>query len=105
MSRLLLEVIATRAKNISLELHKEVTVIKEKIKEKPQNIEKLTEIMEFMNIVPNDLEKIKQEIEKSMSIYSIMDEFNYCFQEEDIRRKWQVFGGPKDVIKLIEDQK
>jgi len=41
-----------------------------------------------MGVVPNDLEKIKVDIEKSMDIYLIMDEFQFHFPEEDIKRKW-----------------
>ena len=59
MAKLLIELMASRAKDMSIDLFTEITTIKDKIKEKPNNIAKLTETMEFMNIVPNDLEKIK----------------------------------------------
>jgi len=39
-----------------------MTEIKNKIKNKPENIEKLTEILEYMEAVPIDLEKLKKEI-------------------------------------------
>ena len=38
-----------------------------------------------------------------MEIYDILEEFNFKFAEEDITRKWRVFGGPKDVINMIVD--
>lgn len=41
-----------------------------------------------MGIVPNELEKVKRDIDKSMEIYVIMDEFQYKFTEDDIKRKW-----------------
>jgi dynein heavy chain len=58
-----------------------------------------------MNTVPNDLEKIKKEIKNSMEIYEMMEEFNYKYSEDDLRRKWDVMGGPKSIIKFIQEQK
>ena len=34
-----------------------------------------------------------------------MEKYNYKFTEEELRKKWLVFGGPRDVFKVIEDQK
>lgn len=34
-----------------------------------------------------------------------MEKFNFKFSEEEIKRKWQVFGGPKEIVKTIEAQK
>lgn len=58
-----------------------------------------------MLAVPSELEKTKKEIDKSMEIYAIMDKYNFKFSEEEIKRKWLVFGGPKDVLNTIEKQK
>ena len=49
--------------------------IKEDIKTKPDNIEKLTSTLEYMEIIPNELEKIKKDIDTSMSIYKVLDDF------------------------------
>lgn len=43
--------------------------MKEKIREAPFTIEKLVELEEYINIIPNDLEKIDKNIQKSMEIY------------------------------------
>lgn len=34
-----------------------------------------------------------------------MEKYNYKFTEEELRKKWLVFGGPREVFKVIEDQK
>lgn len=72
---LLKEIIAKRAKSQSTELFKKLKEIKDKIKNKPDNIEKLTEITDYMEVVPVELEKIKKDINQSMSIYKIMESF------------------------------
>ena len=69
----------------------------EKIKQKPENIEKLTEVEEYMNTIPNELQKINKDINSSMEVYDITEEFKYKFSEEDIKKKWQVYGGTKDI--------
>lgn len=40
-----------------------------------------------------------------MDIYAIMDSFNYKFQDDDFKNKWVVFGGPKRIIDIIEEQR
>ena len=61
--------IAKRARNETGNLLKEVNKMKEKIREAPSTIEKLVELEEYINIIPNDLEKIDKSIQKSMEIY------------------------------------
>lgn len=61
--------IAKRARNETGNLLKEVNKMKEKIREAPSTIEKLVELEEYINIIPNDLEKIDKNIQKSMEIY------------------------------------
>jgi dynein heavy chain len=56
-----------------------------------------------MVVVPIELEKQKKEIEKSMELYDIMEKYNYKFTEEEIKKKWLVFGGPKDILKTMEE--
>ena len=48
---------------------KEITKIKDKIRESPPDIEKLVELEEYMNVVPLELEKIDKNIKKSMETY------------------------------------
>jgi hypothetical protein len=48
MGKLLIEVIAKRARNQTSTLLAEINKIKDRIRDKPPNIEKLTEILEYM---------------------------------------------------------
>ena len=55
-----------------------------------------------MASIPRELEKIKPKIEECMSQYEILEGLNYKFtEEEDIRKKWVVFGGCKETVDLI----
>jgi dynein heavy chain len=48
---------------------------------------------------------MKLDIDSSMKIYDMMEEFQYQFPEEDIKKKWNAFKGPKDICELIDAQK
>lgn len=58
-----------------------------------------------MNVIPIELEKLKTEIDRSMEIYAVIQEFKYVFTDEENKRKWNVFGGPKDILRTIDEQK
>jgi len=51
------------------DLFKEIAGVKAKILKPPDNIEELTSIMDYMLVIPSDLDKTKKEIDKSMEIY------------------------------------
>jgi dynein heavy chain len=102
LSKGLIDVMAKRVKNTTLKLYDEIQEVKLKINEPPKDIEKLTEVKEYMQQVPITLEKMKQEIEKSMAVYELMEPFKYKFLPEDIQKRWLVFSGPKEILELIE---
>lgn len=57
-----------------------------------------------MSQVPQTIEKIRLDIEKSMAVYDLMEPFKYKFQPENIQKKWAVFSGPKEILELIESR-
>lgn len=73
-----------------------------KIKEDPENIEKLTEIKEYMSSVPNELAKLKIEMAKCFDVYDILDGFSHKTGKEDLDKKWIIYGASKDTMELIE---
>ena len=75
-----------------------VQQIKTKISEEPQKIEELVELKEYMSNMPIEIEKIKVEINKCFDIYKTLDEFSWRFPNEDLNKKWQVFGSPKEIF-------
>jgi len=40
-----------------------------------------------------------------MEIYKIAEEFQKKFTEEDIKKKWKVYGGPRKVLELVDSVK
>ncbi len=58
----------------------------------------MTETRKFIAEIPITIEKLKQEINNCMEIYSILDEFNYEFTSTDLDQKWWLFGSPQKVV-------
>lgn len=78
----LTNLIARRAKEGTHATFLEFEAIKKKIGEEPDNIEKLTEMRDYMQDLPNLLEKIKIDMNKTFDIYKSLEEFNYRFTNE-----------------------
>lgn len=52
--------------------------------------------------LPQELEKMKEDIDKSCELYDLLEPFKVRFQPEDIQRRWQVYGGPKEILELVD---
>jgi len=51
-----------------------------------------------MDNMPNELEKLKVDMNKCFDVYKILEDFNWRFKTEEMNRKWEVFSGPKDIL-------
>lgn len=65
--------------------------IKEKVLNKPENIEKLSETLDYMEAIPTELEKIKKDINASMETYKVIESLQIKLGEEDIKKKWMTY--------------
>jgi dynein heavy chain len=79
LNKLLIDVIIKRAKQSTLALYDEIQKIKLKLNEPPVDIEKLTEIKQYMANLPLELEKVKEDIDKSCEIYDLLEPFKVRF--------------------------
>lgn len=57
---------------------------------------------EYMNSIPNELEKIRVDMNKCFDVYRILEGFNFRFSKDDLDKKWIVYGGIKDILGLIK---
>ncbi|XP_006892361.1 PREDICTED: dynein heavy chain 1, axonemal [Elephantulus edwardii] len=90
-------------------LHKEVDAISEdfrsisrKIYEKPNSIEELAELREWMKSIPEQLVGLEERIVKVMDDYQVMDEFFYNLSTEDFNDKWAASYWPSKILGQIE---
>uniref|UniRef100_A0A8C5T8B7 Dynein axonemal heavy chain 1 n=1 Tax=Malurus cyaneus samueli TaxID=2593467 RepID=A0A8C5T8B7_9PASS len=83
-----------------------------KMHERPNNIEELTELRDWLKGVPEQLATQEQLIEEVMEDYKVMEEFLYNLTEEDFTDKWTASYWPakmsmdSETIRLqhIEDE-
>ncbi|XP_032448113.1 dynein heavy chain 1, axonemal [Lynx canadensis] len=90
-------------------LHKEVDNVCEefrsisrKIYEKPNSIEELAELREWMKGIPEKLVGLEERIVKVMDDYQVMDEFLYNLSTEDFNDKWAASNWPSKILGQIE---
>ena len=101
----LTEAIAKRARLETMRIWNKIIDIKEKVKEVPKDIESLTNLKRFIQDVPGELEKIQLEISSCVEIYMMLEDFHYRFSTDDMNKRWHVFGGPKEIVELIDSRK
>jgi dynein heavy chain len=79
--------------------------INDKINSSPNNIEELSQIRDFMQSVPSEIEKLDVSIKQGMQVYQILEEFKYTFAEEDdYDKQWRLYGSPNDTKSVIGKQ-
>ncbi|XP_058416307.1 dynein axonemal heavy chain 1 isoform X1 [Diceros bicornis minor] len=90
-------------------LHKEVDNICEefrsisrKIYEKPNSIEELAELREWMKGIPEKLVGLQERIVKVMDDYQVMDEFFYNLSTDDFNDKWAASSWPSKILGQME---
>jgi dynein heavy chain len=99
-----IKLIAQKAKEMNYTLSTKFDEINERIRRPPKNIEDLTETKKYIAEIPIVIEKLKQDINYCMDIYTILDEFNYEFSNSDLDQKWWLFGSPQKIVSVIESQ-
>ncbi|NWV36400.1 DYH1 protein, partial [Grantiella picta] len=91
------------AKNLHAQVQKiceAYETISTKMHEKPNNIEELTELRDWLKGVPEQLVVQEQLIEEVMEDYKVLEEFLYNLTEEDFSDKWTATYWP---TKMAQD--
>lgn len=99
-----IKLIAHKAKDKNYELTSQFGHMTEKIKKPPQTIDELTDLRNFIKDCGPDIEKKKKEIDDCMKVYKILDDFNFEMGVVDLNAKWDLYGAPKRLVKLMEER-
>lgn len=80
-------------------------MIQSKIGKKPQDIESLTEVKDFIaNDVPTDLENLSGQMEECLKVFDILDDFSFKIEKEDMNKKFKIMGSIRDTQMMIESR-
>ncbi|KAG8436117.1 hypothetical protein GDO86_007286 [Hymenochirus boettgeri] len=94
---------------LSKSLHKEMDEVSNQFRaisrslyEKPNSIEELTELREWMKGVPEQMKSLEEQIAKVLLDYDVIDEFLYNLSQEDFSTKWNVIAWPQKILSLMD---
>ena len=79
----MIELIAKQAKRMATDTMEAFDHVNMKVESQPKDIEELSGIRDFMAGVPNEIQKLKNEIAAGMKVYKILEGFQYKYAEED----------------------
>ncbi|XP_053154302.1 dynein axonemal heavy chain 1 isoform X2 [Hemicordylus capensis] len=93
------------AKNLHIQVEdicEAFKAISRKIYEKPNSIEELAELREWMKGIPEKQKAQEELISKVMEEYEVMEEFLYNLTQDDFNDKWAASNWPQKITTQIE---
>ncbi|XP_056381079.1 dynein axonemal heavy chain 1 isoform X2 [Hyla sarda] len=102
LSNALLELFAKNVHKEVEEISEKFRAISRKLYEKPNSIEELTELREWMKGVPEQVKSLEEQIRKVLGDYDVIDEFYYSLSQDDFNAKWFVIAWPHKISVTME---
>lgn len=97
LSNALLELLAAKLRKQADEACEEFKFFARKLYEKPNCIEELAEMREWMKTIPDKLKEHQELIDKAMVDYELIEAFYYNLSQEDFNTKWTTVGWPHKI--------
>ncbi|BHF69813.1 Dynein heavy chain 1, axonemal [Sparganum proliferum] len=69
--------------------------------ERPNTIEELTELREYIDNIPETMEEQQENIDKCLADYDLIDDFYYNISNDDFTAKWTTIGWPNKVRNIV----
>ncbi|XP_065097060.1 dynein axonemal heavy chain 1 [Paramisgurnus dabryanus] len=102
LANAVLDKLALRLRQQMQDACKECKAISKKLFEKPSSIEELTELREWMKLIPEQLKVHQELLSKAISDYDLIDEFFYSLSNEDVNEKWTAMAWPCKILSQME---
>ncbi|CAF1149286.1 unnamed protein product [Adineta steineri] len=96
-----------RARSKTEELNDTFRDIQRKLYEKPNSAEDLSEHREWMKSVPEQVDDKKDDIQKILEEFTVLDEFFYNLSNEDFQLKYGLLSWPwklRTMLEAVEEQ-
>ncbi|KAM9332808.1 dynein axonemal heavy chain 1-like [Pholidichthys leucotaenia] len=95
--------------HLALKLRKEIenaceefNIMSKKLREKPADIEELSEKRDWMKQIPEQLRSYKEIIGKTLSEYEVIEKFYHCLTNDDVNKKWEAIAWPQKILSHME---
>ncbi|XP_074644244.1 dynein axonemal heavy chain 1-like [Tubulanus polymorphus] len=92
LANAVLELLARQLRKQADDACEEFKAISRKLYEKPNCVEELSEMREWMKTIPDKLQEHQEVIDKAMSDYELIEEFYYNLSTDDFNAKWTTIG-------------
>lgn len=102
LAKLLQDQLALRLRKQIDDACEECATINRKLSKKPNTIEELSEMREWMKQIPDLLRLFKERLKKTLSEYDDLEDFFYLVPEDDFKKKWEAIGWPQKILRQIE---
>jgi len=99
-----IKLIAQKGVEKNYELRTQFDQIIDRIQQPPEGIDDLTETKKYISEIGVVIQKLQIEIEACTRTYDIATEFQHEFSNMENDDKWNLYGAPKRVMAVIEEQ-
>ena len=102
LSNAVLELLARKLRKQADDACEEFKSISRRLYEKPNCIEELAEMREWMKSIPDTLKEHQQLIDNAMNDYELIEDFYYNLSTDDFNAKWTTIGWPHKIELQME---
>ncbi|XP_060076356.1 dynein axonemal heavy chain 1-like, partial [Ylistrum balloti] len=102
LSNVVLELLARQLRKQADDACEEFKAISRKLYDKPNCVEELSEMREWMKGIPDKLKEHQELIDKAMDDYELIEEFYYNLSADDFNAKWTAIGWPHKIEVQME---
>ncbi|XP_044749962.1 dynein axonemal heavy chain 1-like [Coccinella septempunctata] len=99
----LLDTFAVRMKDLIEESIDNYKTIQLKLNEKPDSIEAIFDMRDWMETVPMTVKSFEENTKRYVLEYDVLEYFWYALPQEDFENKWEAIGWPYKLVKTIEE--
>ena len=102
LAQLILKLLATRIKAKGKELKEEFDKIARELGKKPQSIEAVAELEEYVVALPATLSELQLGLGEMMKDQATLDEFEFVMPDDDFKAFWATMAWPRRIDEAVE---
>lgn len=101
MSVAVLDILSRKCRAQADEICGQFAGMSKRIYEKPNGIEELTDQRQFMKSIPDTIKELQLRINRALSDWSLLADFECNLSDSDFNVRWLMFGWPKKVSQCL----
>ncbi|TPX59753.1 hypothetical protein SpCBS45565_g07659 [Spizellomyces sp. 'palustris'] len=102
LSKVVLDILSKRSSRLAQSISQAFGAVQARLKERPVKIEELTELREYMRLIPEIVRTQNGRISEMLHNYEILEKHRYELSNEDFRARWQAYTWPIRIDELLK---